>query len=79
MYYIMAQILIFTNNFLNVDNLINIAHNLINLSVLILDMLMEGTLSQNVELCLSFSFMSIRKSFLHIFLTVSRVLACNKN
>ena len=67
-YYIVTQIIIFTNNFLNVDNLINIAHNLIKLSVLILDMLMEGTMSQNFELCLSFYFMSLDKLFLLIFL-----------
>ena len=66
-YYIVTQIIIFTNNFLNVDNLINIAHNLIKLSVLILDMLMEGTMSQNFELCLSFYFMSLDKLFLLIF------------
>ena len=43
-------------NILNVDNLINIAHILVKLSVLIVDMLIEGTLSQNFKLCSSFFF-----------------------
>ena len=61
MYYIVTKILIFTNNFLNVDNLINTAHNLIKLSVCSFDMVIERTVSQNFELCFSFYFMSIRK------------------
>ena len=40
MCHLVTNILIFTNKSLNIDNLINIAHNLVKLSVLILDMLM---------------------------------------
>ena len=75
MYYIVTKIVIFTNSFFNVDNLINTVHNLIKLSVRVLDMLMEGTMSQNFELCLSFDFMSLRKLSLHIFQTLSRFLS----
>ena len=59
MKYIVTKILIFTNNFLNV----NIAHNLVKLSLLILDMSIQGNVSQNFELCPSFHFMSLRNDF----------------
>ena len=43
MYNIVTQILIFTNNLLIVVNVINMAQNLVKLSVIILAMLMEGS------------------------------------
>ena len=44
MYFVVKNF--FTNNYLNFDNLISITHIPVKLSELIIDMLMEGTVSQ---------------------------------